>query len=582
MKAKKSGILRLLELAGTRKNTLYLSGFLAIIYALISMIPYIIILFIVRELTQSSPNFGDIYTYLLYAGIALGVGILFLFASSMLSHISAFGILFELRSTLSKKVGMMSMGSIGEKSSGVFKKILYDDVERIELFIAHQIPDFVKAIFLPIFTVIFLFTQDWRLALVSFLPFLILAIWLPILYRKDQRELINQYHKSHEDMNAGIVEYVRAIPVMKIFGQNAETFEKYGNTVKTFHHFVVQWVSTQSGVFAVFMSFVSNCTLPILALGLYLYFWNGVTLSTLLVFLILGTGYMKHLFALSNMGMQLSMIDRWVQQIDALLETPLLPENTTTQKRKNYDIAFEKVSFSYDERNPTLKDISFTIPQNSITALVGPSGAGKSTVWQLIARFWDVDEWKIRIGGVDIKDIPQAQLMKIVSFVFQENFMFQKTLRDNISMGMDVTQEEIESAAKKAQIHELIVSFPDGYDTRFGEEGTHLSGGQEQRFQIARAILKNAPILVLDEATAFCDPENEYLIQQALSELLVWKTVIIIAHRLSTITDVDQILVFDAGKISAKGTHTDLLSKSPLYKRMWDAHTRSREFVIEK
>jgi len=582
MKAKKSGILRLLELAGTRKKTLYLSGFFAIIYAVISMIPYILILFIVRELTQDSPNFGDIHTYLLYSWIALWVGILFLFTSSMLSHISAFGILFELRSTLSEKVGAMSMGSIGEKSSGVFKKILYDDVERIELFIAHQIPDFVKAIFLPIFTVIFLFTQDWRLALVSFFPFLILAIWLPILYRKDQRELINQYHQSHEDMNAGIVEYVRAIPVMKIFGQNAETFEKYGNTVKNFHRFVVQWVSTQSGAFAVFMSFVSNCTLPILALGLYLYFWNGVTLSTLLVFLILWTGYMKHLFALSNMGMQLSMIDRWVQQIDALLETPILPESITPKTPKDFSLSFEDVSFSYDGRSETLKDISFCVPENSITALVGPSGAGKSTVWQLVARFYDVEDGSIQIGGVDIRDIPQAELMKMVSFVFQENFMFSKTLRDNISMGMNVTQEEIEQAAKKAQIHELITSLPDGYDTRFWEAGTHLSGGQEQRFQIARAIVKNAPILVLDEATAFCDPENEYLIQQALGELLHKKTVIIIAHRLSTITDVDQILVFDAGKISAKGTHTDLLSKSPLYKRMWDAHKRAGEFVIEK
>gem|GEM_PF-4191884 len=244
-------------------------------------------------------------------------------------------------------------------------------MERIELFIAHQIPDVVKAIFLPVFTLVFLFSQDWRLAIMTLIPFLLLFIVMPYMHGgKNQQEKVEQYHQSNADMNAGIVEYVRAIPVMKIFGQDAETFEKYGNTVKNYHYFVVEAFCKQGGPFGAFMTLVNNCTLPILALGVYLYFSGGVTLATLLVFLVLGAGCMKHLFALSNMGMQLSMIERGVAQIDALLEIPNLPESTHTPLVENSTLSFNQVSFAYDERSQTLKDISFTVPENSITALV--------------------------------------------------------------------------------------------------------------------------------------------------------------------------------------------------------------------
>ncbi len=577
---RKNGISRLLEIAGRKKGLLFASGLLAVVHAILSLVPYVLVFYIIRELTTETVDFELVRTYIVYAVIAAVVSMSVLFLSGILSHIAAFNILFELRRFITDKVGKMPMGYLNNRNSGALKKILSDDVERIENFIAHQIPDFVKGITLPLVTIIYLFSQDWRLAAVSFVPLLVLAALIPVMYGGQNGQQIRNYHQSLEDMNAGIVEYVRAMPVMKIFGQSAETFEKYGNAVKRFNGFVADWIKISTPGFAVFMSFTSNAMLPVLALGLYLYFQNGVTLATLLLFLILGTGYIKPLFVLSNMGMQLSVINRGVEQIDALLYQDDLPGSTQQQNPESFRIEFVDVSFAYQDQNRVLQNISFEIKEKTITALVGPSGAGKSTVGQLLSRFWDVTEGSIYIGGKDIRNYPPGQLMQIVSFVFQDSFMFRQSMYDNIRMGMDKSREEIENAARAAQIHDLILSLPKRYDTLFGQSGVHLSGGEQQRFQLARAILKDAPILVLDEATAFADPENEYKIQQAFSELIKDKTVLIIAHRLSTITEADNILLFDNGRLSAQGRHNDLLQSSELYQRMWNAHTRAKEFVI--
>ncbi|MEJ5146533.1 ABC transporter ATP-binding protein [Sphingobacterium sp. MYb388] len=579
-KNKKSGIARLLEIAGRKKGLLFVSGFLSVMHALLSLVPYVLVFYIIRELTKENINFSLVNTYIIYAILAAIISMLVFFLSGVLSHIAAYNILFELRKFITAQVGKLPMGYLNNRNSGTLKKILSDDVERIENFIAHQIPDFVKGIALPIITIVYLFFQDWRLAAISCVPLLVLAVMLPKMYSGRNKKLIQDYHQSLEEMNAGIVEYVRAMPVMKIFGQSAETFDKYGNTVKRFNKFVGEWVKSSTPGFAIFMSFTSNAMLPVLALGLYLYFQNGVTLATLLLFLILGTGYIKPLFALNNMGIQISIINRGVEQIDELLYTEHLLENTVIQPPIDYSITFEHVSFAYQDKNWGLQNINFTVPEKTITALVGPSGAGKSTIGQLLARFWDVTKGEIRIGGIDVRDYPTEQLMRLVSFVFQDSFMFQDTLYENICMGMKKSREEVEDAAKAAQIHDLILTLPNGYDTLFGQSGVHLSGGEQQRFQLARAILKDAPILILDEATAFADPENEIKIQQAFSQLIKDKTVLIIAHRLSTITDADQILVFDHGELIDNGKHDELLENSALYGRMWNAHTRAKEFMI--
>lgn len=571
---------RLLQIAGQRKTLLLASCTLAVIHSVLSLVPYALVFYIIKELTQSQPNFTTIQQYVVYAIVMVIVSMVAFLLSGILSHIAAFNILYGLRKTITEKVGILPMGYLSHRNSGAFKKIISDDVERIETFVAHQIPDFVKAVALPLLTLGYLFSEDWRLALISCLPLLVLVVIMPLMFGSKNQNLTQKYHHSLEEMSAGIVEYVRAMPVMKIFQQSAETFDKYGKKVLTFHRFVSDWIRHSSPPFAIFMSFASNAMLPVLALGLYLYFHNGLTLATLLFFLIMGTGYMRPVFAMSNMAMQLQLIEQGVQQIDKILEAPVLPETHTPQEPSHYDIRFDKVSFAYDGEHYVLNDINFIAKEGSITALVGPSGAGKSTVGQLLSRFWDVQEGNISIGGVDIRQLSTEKLMQMVSFVFQDSFMFAQTMYENIRMGMNKTKEEVIAAAQAAQIHDFIMSLPKGYDTLFGQQGVHLSGGEQQRFQLARAILKNAPILVLDEATAFADPENEYKIQQAFSELIKGKTVLVIAHRLSTITTADQIIVFEKGEINTIGTHNELLQSSELYQRMWNAHNRAKEWNI--
>lgn len=571
---------RLLQIAGQRKSLLLASCTLAVIHSVLSLVPYALVFYIIKELTQSQPNFSTIQQYVIYAIVIVIVSMVAFLLSGILSHIAAFNILYGLRKTITKKVGILPMGYLSHRNSGAFKKIISDDVERIETFVAHQIPDFVKAVALPLLTLGYLFREDWRLALISCLPLLVLVVIMPLMFGSKNQNLTQKYHHSLEEMSAGIVEYVRAMPVMKIFQQSAETFDKYGKKVLTFHRFVSDWIRHSSPPFAIFMSFASNAMLPVLVLGLYLYFHNGLTLATLLFFLILGTGYMRPVFAMSNMAMQLQLIEQGVQQIDKILEARVLPETHTPQEPSHYDIRFDKVSFAYDGEHYVLNDINFIAKEGSITALVGPSGAGKSTVGQLLSRFWDIQEGSISIGGVDIRQLSTEKLMQKVSFVFQDSFMFAQTMYENIRMGMNKTKEEVIEAAKAAQIHDFIMSLPKGYDTLFGQQGVHLSGGEQQRFQLARAILKDAPILILDEATAFADPENEYKIQLAFSELIKGKTVLVIAHRLSTITSADQIIVFEKGEINAIGTHNELLQSSELYQRMWNAHNRAQDWNI--
>ena len=571
---------RLLQIAGQRKSLLLASCTLAVIHSVLSLVPYALVFYIIKELTQSQPNFSTIQQYVIYAIAIVIVSMVAFLLSGILSHIAAFNILYGLRKTITEKVGILPMGYLSHRNSGAFKKIISDDVERIETFVAHQIPDFVKAVALPLLTLGYLFSEDWRLALISCLPLLVLVVIMPLMFGSKNQNLTQKYHHSLEEMSAGIVEYVRAMPVMKIFQQSAETFDKYGKKVLTFHRFVSDWIRHSSPPFAIFMSFASNAMLPVLVLGLYLYFHNGLTLATLLFFLILGTGYMRPVFAMSNMAMQLQLIEQGVQQIDKILEARVLPETHTPQEPSHYDIRFDKVSFAYDGEHYVLNDINFIAKEGSITALVGPSGAGKSTVGQLLSRFWDIQEGSISIGGVDIRQLSTEKLMEKVSFVFQDSFMFAQTMYENIRMGMNKTKEEVIAAAKAAQIHDFIMSLPKGYDTLFGQQGVHLSGGEQQRFQLARAILKDAPILILDEATAFADPENEYKIQLAFSELIKGKTVLVIAHRLSTITTADQIIVFEKGEINAIGTHNELLQSSELYQRMWNAHNRAKDWNI--
>ena len=577
----KSGIARLLEIAGAKKYLLYMSAFTVVIHAILTMIPYIIIFYILKELLGGQIADPNIYVYLKWAAVAVGASFVMMFLSATFSHLAAFNILYELRVNITSKLGKLPMGYLNNRSSGELKKILADDVERIEHFIAHDIPDVVKAVVLPIIILSYLFTVNWLLALVAFLFTLFIILFISkSMATEKYKNSMKKYHQSLEDMNAGIVEFVRAMPVMKIFGQSASAFKKYSNTVEDYDKLISRWTKMNAPMWAMLMSFLTNALLPVLILGLYLYFNNSIELSVLFLFLILGVGYIKPMFALTSFTPQLVMINHGVKRIDEILFN--IDEQKTGSQNfpKNSSLEFKDVEFYYKENMPVLKKVNFIVPEGSITALVGPSGSGKSTIAQLIPRFYDVKEGTITIGGININDFSENELMKNVGFVFQDNMMFYQSILDNILMGMDKTKEEVIRAAKVARCHDFISQLPNGYDTHFGDKGVHLSGGEQQRIQLARVVLKDAPILILDEATAFSDPENEQLIMEAFSELIQNKTVLIIAHRLSTIADVDQIIVTNKGEIDSAGKHTELLEKSKLYSQMWNAHTRAKDFKI--
>lgn len=575
-----SGVARLLEIAGSKKRMLSLSALLAVLYALLSLIPYVLVCYILKAITTPPADTALVQRYVLWGVAAMVVANAFLYASGMASHTAAFNILYELRMQMAARLAKLPLGYINRNNSGVLKKIMADDIERIENFVAHSIPDLVKGIALPVLTLGYLFTVDWRLALVSCIPIVLLALIIPLMFNKERRALMTAYHRSIEDMNTGIVEFVRAMPVIRIFGHDAESFERYSSKVDGFYEMVIKWIKESSPPFGIFISFASNATLPVLALGLYLHFSHGLQPSVLLLFLLLGVGYIRPLFSLSSLGSQLSVISHGVKRLDEVLFTEEQQTEGDALPGNSHDLRFKHVTFGYEAQANVLRNVSFDVPQGTVTALVGPSGSGKSTIAQLIPRFWDAQEGTVSIGGTDVKQMQPEALMQLVSFVFQDNFMFRQTIYDNIRMGMDKTAAEVEAAAKAAQCHDFIMAMPSGYQTLWGAGGVHLSGGEQQRVQLARAILKDAPVIVLDEATAFSDPENEFLIQQAFGKLIKNKTVVVIAHRLSTITNSDQIIVMERGQIAGRGTHEELLQECALYQRMWDAHTRAKSFVI--
>jgi len=577
----KNGLTRLLEISGERVGYLIVSAVLAILNALLTMVPYILIFYVLNELLNGKPNLDTIGIYLSWALVAMLVSFIFMYASGMASHLAAFNILYELRCKIAEKLGKLPMGYVGNRSSGELKKILSDDVERIETFIAHGIPDTVKAISLPLIILTYLFITDWRLALISLIPLLFVLLMVSTSMSTPKgRKMMQTYHESLEAMNAGIVEFVRAMPVMKIFGQSASHFTKYSHTVENYEKHVEAWTRISGPMWGMMMSFLNNAQLPLLVLGLYLYFNSELSLSVFLLFMILGVGYIRPMFALTSLSTQLVIIEHGVSRMDEVILLKEDQKNGSKSIPDEFSIEFDRVHFSYTDGIDILRDVSFRVKQGSITALVGPSGSGKTTIGQLIPRFYDVKQGQINIGGANINDLGLHDLMQHVGFVFQDNMMFYQSMYQNILMGMNKTKEEVIAAAKVARCHEFIMKLPNGYDTHFGEKGVHLSGGEQQRIQLARVILKDPPILVLDEATAFSDPENEHLIMEACNSLIQNKTVVIIAHRLSTIRQADQIVVLNNGKVESVGSHEYLHQQSALYQKMWNAHIRAKEFEL--
>lgn len=552
-------------------------------------VPIIAVYNILIELAEHAldPSLIDKAYIWLWSYIALGAFFAFgvlTFASLMLSHIAAFNILYEIRMQLVQKMVRLPLGFFSRRASGELKKIMSDDVERIELFIAHHIPDIVTALLFPLILVSYMFAVDWRLAIVVLA---VLAMAFYVMGRmytgKKIREVSKRYVETLGRMNASIVEYIRGIQVVKTFTESTNAYRKLNDDIKEYRKFAnevnVQYQPTYVG----FLTILSSALLFIIPVAVWLFVGSAsyaTFVPVLLMFLFFGVAVFFPVLKLLWIGSFLNQNNMGVQKIDDILYMDEIEEPDIPRHPKDASVEFRNVSFAYDT-TPILKAISFISHPGTITALVGPSGAGKSTVAMLAARFWDVQSGEILIGGVPVKEIPTSVLMDNVAFVFQDNMLFFDTIEENIRMGnKTATFEEVARAACAAQCHEFIESLPNGYQTLVGEGGIYLSGGEAQRIALARAILKDSPIILLDEATAFADPENEGKILAAFSHLIKGKTVLVIAHRLSTITNADRILYVDKGVIAEQGTHEQLLALKGEYARMWETYNRAKRWTI--
>lgn len=592
----KQGLARLFEIAGQRKGLLILAGVLSAASAACMLVPYWAVYRILTELLENAGDTGGIDAGLLVkwgwiAFLGLVGGLILLYAALMASHVAAFRILYGLRVRLSEHIGRLPLGYLNGTSTGAIKKTMEQNIEKIENFIAHTIPDMVNVVATVVLMFAIFFSLDGWLAAVG-LAVIAVSVILQFsnFMGKKAQEFTRFYFDAQERMSASAVQYVRGMPVVKIFGQSVRSFRQFNAEIEAYKAYALKVCDTYQPGMVAFTVLLNSLVTFFFPIGILLVGGSpgDIALAAVwLFFIVMGPGVASPVYKLMYLGGGTREINEGVVRIDRIFDRRPVPEPAEPRVPTTYDIEFRHVGFSYSNeaeatRTEALRDISFTARQGEITALVGPSGSGKSTVANLIPRFWDVGQGEIRIGGIDIREIATERLMDIVSFVFQETFLFYDTLYENIRTGRpDATHEEVVAAAKAAQCHEFIERLPDGYATRIGDRGIYLSGGEAQRVCVARAILKNAPVLVLDEATAFADPENEWKMQQALQHLIRDKTVIIIAHRLSSIVAAQQILVLRQGQLVQSGRHEVLSKTDGVYKKMWDAYTDAFRWQLD-
>lgn len=555
------------------KNILYVSVFFAILGVASGMVPYFAISAIIVELYMGT---ATINSFIILAGIALfgQIGrVCFGTFSSILSHKAAFSILKKIRTDIASKLSRMPLGNIIEIPSGKLKVLMVDTVEKMEIPLAHLIPEMTSNLLVPLFMATYMFWLDWRMALLAIVT-LPVGILCYMCMTKDYAVRYGEVQKAEKNMNAAIVEYINGIEVIKAFNQSSSSYDKYVMAVKKNRDTMKKWFSDTCGYHVAGMAIAPTSLVTVLPAGVYFHMSGTLDAPTAIICFILSLGLIQPILQALSYTDSLAMMGSTLNQVSELLDEKEIERGDISIPLKGSGASFEHVSFSYTGvGGNVLHDVSFEIIQGGMTAIVGSSGSGKSTLAKLLVSFWDVDSGRILIGGIDVRKMPLADAMQAVAYVSQDNFLFNMSLRENIRMGRpDATDAEVEDAAKGAACHGFITSLPQGYDTLAGDTGARLSGGERQRITIARAILKDSPLIVLDEATSFADPENEAFIQQSISSLVKNRTLVVIAHRLSTIIHANCIVVMDNGKVSAVGTHEELLQTSELYSRMWQAH----------
>lgn len=585
---KQSNLSRLMSYAGRHKILTYLSWILSVISALLALVPFWYIWRIIYDILEVSPDFSRAYSITHYGWQAVGfavISVIVYIAALMCSHISAFRVASNIRKELMRHITALPLGVTEKYGSGKLRRIVNTSSSATENYLAHRLPDKAGAVATPAGLLFLLVVFDWRLGLLSLIPVVLGFLIMMKMTGKNMEQKMEEYQNALSDMSNEAVEYVRGIPVVKTFGQTIFSFKRFKGTIDNYEKWVIAYTKALR-LPMMFYTTAINGVFAFLIAGGIIFARGGVT-DTLLLNLIfyiiitpvIGTTLTKIMF----MSEDAMIVNDAINRIDEVLKEKPLPECRKVQEPFNYSITLEEVSYSYDGKKNALDHISLSIGQGQKAALVGPSGGGKTTLANIVTRFFDPQKGRILIGNVDIRDIPKEVLMNKISFVFQNSRLIKDSILENVRMGKpNASREEVMQALDAAQCMDIIEKLPDGIDTVVGTNGVYLSGGEQQRIAIARAILKNAPILILDEATAFADPDNEVRVGQALSVLSKGKTVIMIAHRLSSITDADCIYVLRDGKIAESGTHEELIAQNGIFTHMWKNYSEAAKWKIAK
>lgn len=577
MPNKEPGAIRqLFAFVGESNSKMRISIFLAVLGEMFGIVPFLMVALLADELYRGTTTIQRVLFFSGIAAICQLIKMLLTWRSSLMSHKISFTILKNIREAITDRMAKVPMGVMLETPTGTFKNLIVDNVAKLEDSMAHFMPELPSNIAAPLCSILLIFILDWRMGLASLITIPLGILFFAAMMRGYGPRMEN-YMRSANDMNSSLVEYVSGIQVIKAFNRSASSYGKYSKSVNYFHDSTMEWWSQCWFWNAAARAVLPSTLLGTLPVGAWLYMEGTLSLPVFLISLVVPLGFVAPLMKVSEAMEQVSMIKGNLEQVTAFLKTPELvrPSEPVSLGERTYQ--FEDVHFGYKETE-VLHGISFQTRPGTMTAIVGPSGSGKSTIAKLMAGFWDVTSGSVRFGGQDIRQIPFEQLMGEISYVAQDNFLFDKSIRENIRMGNPAaTDEEVEAAAKAANCHDFIMQLEQGYDTLAGDAGDRLSGGERQRITIARAMLKPSSVVILDEATAYADPENEALIQQAISKLVAGKTLIVVAHRLNTIRNADQILVVANGNIAGRGTQEELLRECPIYQKMWQDYAGTIE-----